>query len=337
MAMFSKPNPSFEIQIENRVRPSILRSSIKATTDLLVRTLGAPLSFPFGNGVPESRDWFRSDGPSGIGALRVVRAFKWMPSTVRRTKPNFSWFDPQAIAAAFKILPALALSAHTIFSSSLGATNRFQNPLLFQTGATTSHPSVRIVRTLPEEVIFDRHTNIVITTDEGSTKLWDVGTWKLILTLNVEDKQTTSAFLASDGRFVVTTGQDKNKKNVVTRIWDASTGRQLGMLAGCAIFIGSRSLGSPPTAITVGDRTLKFWDASTGQLMKTITAYTKVHSNLDFYLDSLISSNGKYIVPFSGKSLPLWNTDTGALIAELKPIPEQLFRGRTLEIDFALR
>ena len=244
------------------------------------------------------------------------------------------------------LLVLLALSADSILvvASSLSraktrSPNANEVSPISQTAPQSSVPSVHLIRSLPgDDYRFDPGSNTMITTSGGSVKLWDIETGKLILTLDAAT-EITNAYFTSYGLLVVTSGRDKEQKNIVTRIWDRATGKLLAILAGYAVFVGSSSPVSAPTAITIHNRELKFWDATTGDLTKTVSAYTKVHSDWRFFLDSLISPDGKYIVPFSGKSLPLWNTDTGALIAELKALQDKelfrVFRGRTLEIDQA--
>lgn len=249
-------------------------------------------------------------------------------------------FRPMARVYRFLVV-SLVLSANGTFGMALclsRATNPWPTPCeaspISQTVARSTVPSVHLFRTLPGgDYRFDPSSNTIITISVGSAKLWDVETGKMILTLDGYE-EITKAYFTSDGLFVITIGKDKDQKNVATRIWDTSTGKLRVTLPGYAVFVGPRSPVMHQTAITVNDRVLKFWDATTGQLTKTVPAYTKVHSDWRFYLDSLISPNGNCIVPFSGKSLPLWSTNTGALIAKLKPVPDKrLFRGRTLEID----
>lgn len=191
---------------------------------------------------------------------------------------------------------------------------------------------VDLVRSLAGgDASFNPRSNTIITTSVGSARLWDVETGNLIATLDGYQDISKARF-TSDGRFVVTIGKDKDQRNIVTRIWDGSSGKLQASLTGYAVFVGA----SPPMAITVHNNELKFWDASTGELKKTVPAYTKQHSDWRFFLDSAISPDGGYIVAYRGKSLPLWNTNTGKLIAELTPPPDKRlfndYRGRMLEV-----
>ena len=186
-----------------------------------------------------------------------------------------------------------------------------------------------------DNAVFNSVSNTIMTTDESSANLWDAETGKLILTLDGY-KEISQANFSSDGRFIITIGKHKNQKNVVTSIWDAETGKLKASLEGYAVFIAGRTLVPESTAITIHDQELRFWDFTTGELKKSVAAYRKVNSDWRFFLDSVISPDGRFIVAYRGKSVPLWDTNTGGLIADLKPPQaKQLFydyRGRSLEI-----
>jgi WD40 repeat protein len=149
-------------------------------------------------------------------------------------------------------------------------------------------------------------------------------------------REISSARFTTDGQFIVTIGKTGDQDTQVTKIWDAANGHLRASLAGYAVYVGSRASDLFPTVITVNDRELKVWNGSRGELTKTVSAFTRVHSDWRFYLDSVISPDGERIVTSRGKSMALWNTDTGGVVAYLRAAEDRnlfrLYGGRTLEI-----
>ena len=58
-------------------------------------------------------------------------------------------------------------------------------------------------------------------------------------------------------------------------------------------------------------KSLKFWNAETGELSKTVPAYKGKFSN------SKLSSDGERVIRYGGKKGFLWDASSGRLIAEL--------------------
>ena len=136
-------------------------------------------------------------------------------------------------------------------------------------------------------------------------QLWDTRAGTLRASLPGH-KKLLEAFFTNDGETFITSTREK--PGVVTRLWDAQTGRLKHTLTGLFVFDSTDAI------VTLADRDeLKFWNPATGELTRTVPAYKNKFS------DSKISFDGRRVIRYGGKKGFLWETNTGRLIAELKP------------------
>jgi WD40 repeat protein len=140
-------------------------------------------------------------------------------------------------------------------------------------------------------------------------QLWDTRTSTLKASLPGHKKLLEALFTA-DGETFITSSREK-PAGVITRLWDAQTGRLKQTLTGLIIHHSTDAI------VTLADRDeLKFWNARTGELQKTVPAYKGT------FAGSKVSLDGRRVVRYGGKKGFLWEADSGRLIAELKP-PEE--------------
>ena len=140
-------------------------------------------------------------------------------------------------------------------------------------------------------------------------QLWETRTSTLKASLPGH-KKILEAFFTDDGETFITSVREK-PAGVITRLWDVQTGRLKHTLTGLFIHHSTDAI------VTLADRDeLKFWNAATSELSKTVPAYKGKFS------DSKLSFDGRRVVRYGGKKGFLWEADTGRLIAELKP-PEE--------------
>jgi WD40 repeat protein len=140
-------------------------------------------------------------------------------------------------------------------------------------------------------------------------QLWDTQTRTLRTTIPHHAK-ILEAFFSADGETFITSSREK-PAGLITRLWNVQTGRLEHTLTGLIV------RHSPEAIVTLGDREeLKFWNAETGELTRTVPAYKKSFSN------SKLSPDGRVVVRYGGKKGYLWEANSGRLIAELKP-PEE--------------
>jgi WD40 repeat protein len=178
--------------------------------------------------------------------------------------------------------------------------------------------SLKLVQTLTEsELVWTRvlgRQELVAVSTSDAVQLWDTRTHTLGTSLP-KHKKLLDAFFSSDGSTFVTASKEK-PEGIITRLWDAQTGRLKTTLSGLVVF-GPVQQSCLTLVVTLGDHEeLKFWNADTGDLQKTVTAYKRSFS------DSIISPDGRLVVRYRGKKAFLWELATGHLIGELKP-PQQ--------------
>jgi WD40 repeat protein len=140
-------------------------------------------------------------------------------------------------------------------------------------------------------------------------QLWDARTGTLKASLPGHKKLLDAVFTA-DGETFITSSREK-PAGVITRLWDVQTGRLKHTLTGLLIHHSTDAI------VTLADRDeLKFWNAATGELSKTVPSYKGT------FAKSKLSFDGKRVVRYGGKKGFLWEANTGRLIAELTP-PEK--------------
>lgn len=145
-------------------------------------------------------------------------------------------------------------------------------------------------------------------------QLWDTQT--LTLTASLPSmKNISKAFFTADGKTFITTNKEKST-GIITRLWDAQTGRLKHTLSGHILYYPTDS--GLENIVTLLDRELQFWNAETGDLIQTVPAYKNTFSK------SRISFDGRRVIRYGKKSF-LWETNTGRLIAQLKPPAERGF------------
>jgi len=144
-------------------------------------------------------------------------------------------------------------------------------------------------------------------------QLWDAQTGTVRSSVPLQGK-LLDAFFSNDGETFFTSNKEKST-GVTTKLWNVQTGQLKTTLSGLLIYQPiSKGLDA---FMSLADRNeLKFWNAQTGELTKTVRPYKDNFSN------SKISFDGRRVIRYGDKKGFLWETDTGRLVAELKP-PEQ--------------
>ena len=140
-------------------------------------------------------------------------------------------------------------------------------------------------------------------------QLWDTRTGALRTSLPGHKKLLEAVF-TDDGETFITSTSEK-PAGLITRLWNVQTGRLKHTLTGLIVHH------STDVIVTLADRDeLRFWNAETGELSKTVPAYKGTFSK------SKLSFDGRVVVRWGGKKGFLWEANTGRLIAELTP-PEE--------------
>ena len=140
-------------------------------------------------------------------------------------------------------------------------------------------------------------------------QLWDTRTGTLRASLP-SHKKLLQAMFTADGETFITSTREK-PAGLITRLWNVQTGRLEHTLTGLVTHHSTDAI------VTLSDSNeLKFWNAGTGELQKTVPAYKNTFSK------SKISFDGRRVIRYWGKKGFLWEANSGRLIAELKP-PEE--------------
>ena len=143
-------------------------------------------------------------------------------------------------------------------------------------------------------------------------QLWDTQTLTLKASLPGH-KNFLEADFTDDGETFITSTKEK-PAGVITRLWNVQTGRLKHTLTGLIVHHSTDSI------VTLGNSNeLKFWNAETGELSKTVPAHKGTFSK------SIISFDGKRVVRYGGKKGFLWEANSGRLVAELSPPEERNF------------
>ncbi len=128
----------------------------------------------------------------------------------------------------------------------------------------------------PTGVAFSPNGGRLATADDYRIRIWDTGTWGLLLTLREnEAMRLTSIDFSPDGKLIAS---GDGKRHV--KVWDALTGRQLvSVVRGHEKSVSSVAFGPDGERVASGssDRTIRLWDARTGKAVVTIRGKASVH------------------------------------------------------------
>ena len=166
--------------------------------------------------------------------------------------------------------------------------------------------------------IFSPDNKLIVTgARDGTTKIWEIATGRLLYTL-----QGTLDHFTSDGKYIITTVDWKD-----TRVWDAKTGIQLHILGGAE----SKLSPDQTTLVAVSKKTLdvekvgavsipvfcKIWNVKSGQLRHSFQISELTEGTVYFYF-SPDSTHLVTLVDHEGieAEFKLWNLKTGKKIFE---------------------
>ena len=173
-----------------------------------------------------------------------------------------------------------------------------------------------------EEIVLTGHSNIVRSIDiapdnqtlasgsvDGTIKLWDLQTGKLIRTISAHSEGVRDIVFAPNGRTLASGGVENTIK-----LWDWQTGKLIRTLTGHSDNINSVAFSpdSQSLASTSDDGTVKIWNPNTGQLLHTLT-----QALLELPLYVAFSPDNQTVVASSigyrGTEISWWDVRTGQL------------------------
>jgi WD40 repeat protein len=148
----------------------------------------------------------------------------------------------------------------------------------------------------------DGQTLVSCSQDE-TIKLWDVSTGKCRKTIRGHVKIWTVKF-SPDGKLLASGNQDGT-----VCFWDSSTGENLRCIEAHSLWIWAIVFSPDGKTLASGsaDTTIKIWDIETGECHLNFSNSNKV-------LSVAFHPSGRMLAGGDGKSIKLWNLETGALI-----------------------
>jgi WD40 repeat protein len=142
---------------------------------------------------------------------------------------------------------------------------------------------------------------IVTSSLDKTAKVWDADTNKLLTTCTCSERiPFVRAALSPDGK-IVATGTNQ------VRLWDATTGREIGLLKSRLVFIEALvfSSDSKLLACSGSGNTVKLWNVAERKETATLTGHTKLVMCLAF------SADGKTLASASAdRTIKLWDLAT---------------------------
>jgi WD40 repeat protein len=160
-------------------------------------------------------------------------------------------------------------------------------------------------------VIFSQDGKSILTASmDGTARLWDISSGKLIHTLKGHDSSVNSAVFSPDGKSILTASTDKT-----ARTWNIDSGKLLHTLEGHSDYVSSAVFSSNGKRILTAsfDQTARIWDASSGILLFTLEGHTNRITS------AIFSPDGKSILTAStDETARIWDTSSGKLLHTLE-------------------
>jgi WD40 repeat protein/serine/threonine protein kinase len=151
---------------------------------------------------------------------------------------------------------------------------------------------------------------IVSSSADGTVKIWEPTSGRLLKTLDGQNGPITSAAFSPDGKRIVAGSWG----NVAT-VWDASSGREVLCLAGHARAVSTVAFSPDGKQIVSGswDETLKIWDAVSGRALRTLKGHTNPVTSAVF------NRNGTQVASGAEDStVRIWDVASGQEVRTLK-------------------
>ncbi|MUG91626.1 DUF1016 family protein [Scytonema sp. UIC 10036] len=175
----------------------------------------------------------------------------------------------------------------------------------------------------------DRQT-LVSGNSDGTIKLWNLSTRKVIKILKEHSEEVTSVAISSDGTTLASGSADNSIK-----LWDITSGQHRRTLSEHSYLVNAVAFSPDGTMLASGsaDKTIKLWNLSNGRLTRTIGGHFSTVGAIAYSPDGTMLASGS-----ADRTIKLWNTASGQLIRTLQghtqDVPSIVFSpdGQTLAI-----
>ena len=151
---------------------------------------------------------------------------------------------------------------------------------------------------------------IVSGLENGSVKVWDRESGRLLKILEGHTRAVRSVAISQDVKYIVSGSEDKSVK-----VWERESGKLLETLDGHILDVYSVAISEDSQYIVSGsrDNSVKIWERESGKLLTTLTGHKSIVTSV------AISKDARYIVSGSAdKSVKIWERESGKLLKSLE-------------------
>ncbi|CAD5928423.1 SMP-30/gluconolactonase/LRE family protein [Planktothrix agardhii] len=200
---------------------------------------------------------------------------------------------------------------------------------------TVHSDSVNFVAISPDgQILVSSSHTVVSDIYDNTIKIWQLSTGRELRTLTCcwDSNPIDSVAISPDGQTLVS-GSDRE-----IMIWDLSSGQKLRTLTGHSGWVGSVAISPDGQILASGDTvmgsmgcsfdtTIKIWQLSTGEELRTLTV-------VDWWVNSLaISPDGQTLVIGGDYTITIWDLSTGQELGTLTGHSEHSDEVKSLAIS----
>jgi len=152
-------------------------------------------------------------------------------------------------------------------------------------------------------------TSLASSSEDGTVRIWDLKTGIEQLVLRGHTGPVMQSEWNNDAKQILTAGSDGT-----VRVWDSHTGIELLLLTGHkgVVYSAAWDINNNLILSAGEDGTVRVWDAETGQELRQLG-----HSGPVW--QAIWSQDGGFILTSGGKEVRIWNSESGAVVADLDP------------------